>query len=209
MRPTVIGVKLGAALVIALGIAGGGTVAYALTSSPVDTTSAAPALSATTDPTETETADPTETETADPTETETETETADPTETETADPTGTETADPTATGTKGPDATGPAARGLCTAWTHHQGRTTGKSADSTAFRALATAAGGQDQVGAYCATVLGTATQPQPSATEDQGSTPSATASGHGKSGGSGHSTTGKDKGGHGSKHGKGHGKGH
>ena len=193
MRPTVIGVKLGAALVIALGVAGGGTVAYALTSSPVDSTSATPAASATTDPTETATEDPTETETADPT------------ETETTDPTETETADPTATGTQGPDATGPAARGLCTAWTHHQGRATGKSADSTAFRALAAAAGGQDQVGAYCATVLGTATQPQPSATEDQPSTPSATSSTttHGKSGGSGHST------GKGGKHGKGHGKGH
>ena len=49
MRPTVIGVKLGAALVIALGIAGGGTVAYALTSSPVDTTTSS--ASASSDPT--------------------------------------------------------------------------------------------------------------------------------------------------------------
>lgn len=55
----------------------------------------------------------------------------------------------------GPDATGPAAFGLCRAWTNHQKHADGKdrAKDSVAMRNLAQAAGGEDRIGAYCATV--------------------------------------------------------
>ena len=53
---------------------------------------------------------------------------------------------------KGPDATGSAKNGLCQAWQSGQGGTNGKREDSTAFQALATAAGGADKVDAYCQT---------------------------------------------------------
>jgi hypothetical protein len=52
----------------------------------------------------------------------------------------------------GPDATGHAAFGLCTAYAHAKAHGDAASA-SIAFRNLATAAGGADQIGAYCATV--------------------------------------------------------
>ena len=52
----------------------------------------------------------------------------------------------------GPDATGAAKDGLCQAWQSGQGSTNGKRMDSTAFQALATAAGGADKVAAYCQT---------------------------------------------------------
>jgi hypothetical protein len=52
----------------------------------------------------------------------------------------------------GPDATGAAKAGLCQAWQSGQGSTNGKRMDSTAFQALATAAGGADKVAAYCQT---------------------------------------------------------
>jgi hypothetical protein len=50
----------------------------------------------------------------------------------------------------GPDASGAARHGLCQAWSAGQGDENGKRADSTAFQALAAAAGGADQVDAYC-----------------------------------------------------------
>ena len=50
----------------------------------------------------------------------------------------------------GPDASGAARHGLCQAWLAGQGDEQGKRADSTAFQALAAAAGGADQVSAYC-----------------------------------------------------------
>jgi hypothetical protein len=50
----------------------------------------------------------------------------------------------------GPDATGPAKDGLCRAWASGQGGEHGKREDSTAFRALAAAAGGADKIAAYC-----------------------------------------------------------
>jgi hypothetical protein len=52
----------------------------------------------------------------------------------------------------GPDAKGPAAFGLCNAWTHHQANGA-KPTDSVAFRNLATAAGGEGKIAAYCATI--------------------------------------------------------
>jgi hypothetical protein len=50
----------------------------------------------------------------------------------------------------GPDASGAARHGLCQAWLAGQGGEHGKRADSTAFQALAAAAGSADQVPAYC-----------------------------------------------------------
>jgi len=50
----------------------------------------------------------------------------------------------------GPDASGAARRGLCQAWLAGQGAANGRRADAPPFRALAAAAGGADQVAAYC-----------------------------------------------------------
>jgi hypothetical protein len=50
----------------------------------------------------------------------------------------------------GPDASGPARHGLCRAWLAGNGGQHGKKDDSTAFRALARAAGGADKIAAYC-----------------------------------------------------------
>jgi hypothetical protein len=54
----------------------------------------------------------------------------------------------------GPDATGPAAQGLCAAWTDHQASGETPSSSSVAFRNLATAAGGEDGIATYCASVM-------------------------------------------------------
>ena len=56
----------------------------------------------------------------------------------------------------GPDAKGPAAYGLCNAWSHHQtngASTHGKANRSVAFKNLATAAGGENKIAAYCAKI--------------------------------------------------------
>jgi hypothetical protein len=62
------------------------------------------------------------------------------------------TPSPHATGpsdsTRGPDASGPAAYGLCTAYTHG-----GLATTSTAYRSLSAAAGGADQIQAFCAAI--------------------------------------------------------
>jgi hypothetical protein len=50
----------------------------------------------------------------------------------------------------GPDATGAARAGLCRAWQAGQGTDHGRQMDAVAFQALADAAGGADQVAAYC-----------------------------------------------------------
>lgn len=50
----------------------------------------------------------------------------------------------------GPDASGPAGQGLCQAWLAGQGDVQGRRDDAPAFQALAAAAGGADQVAAYC-----------------------------------------------------------
>ena len=60
----------------------------------------------------------------------------------------------------GPDASGAAKAGLCRAWQAGQGGEHGKKNDSTAFQALATAAGGSDKVADYCKDVT-TASQSQ------------------------------------------------
>jgi hypothetical protein len=74
----------------------------------------------------------------------------------------------------GPDATGPAAKGLCTAY--NSGRKAGRSTDSTAFQALAAAAGGTDGIDAYCAQVLASPT-PDPSESDPSNPDPSDPAS--------------------------------
>jgi hypothetical protein len=53
---------------------------------------------------------------------------------------------------RGPDANGPAKDGLCRAWAAGNGRDRGGKAASTAFEALAAAAGGADKVAEFCAT---------------------------------------------------------
>jgi hypothetical protein len=53
----------------------------------------------------------------------------------------------------GPDASGAARAGLCRAWQAGQGADHGRRMDAVAFRALVDAAGGADQVAAYCAEV--------------------------------------------------------
>jgi hypothetical protein len=50
----------------------------------------------------------------------------------------------------GPDATGAARAGLCRAWQAGQGGDHGRRMDAVAFQALVEAAGGADQVAAYC-----------------------------------------------------------
>jgi hypothetical protein len=50
----------------------------------------------------------------------------------------------------GPDASGSAKHGLCQAWSAGQGDDHGQRSDAPAFQALAAAAGGADQVAAYC-----------------------------------------------------------
>jgi hypothetical protein len=55
----------------------------------------------------------------------------------------------------GPDASGSAKHGLCQAWSVGRGDDHGRRADASAFQALAAAAGGADQVPAYCQAELG------------------------------------------------------
>jgi hypothetical protein len=61
----------------------------------------------------------------------------------------------------GPDASGAAKHGLCQAWSAGQGDDHGKRADAPAFQALAAAAGGADQVAAYCRAELDAAARGQ------------------------------------------------
>jgi hypothetical protein len=76
----------------------------------------------------------------------------------------------------GPDATGPAAKGLCTAYLAHQKSGTTVSTSSVAFRNLATAAGGAENVATYCATVLAPTPSPTETATPTATDSPTATA---------------------------------
>jgi len=144
----------------ALAVGGSGVAAMA-ESSPDSPSVLAETESPSPSPTATETESPspsptaTETESPEPTPTETETEAPNPTptatETESPESVPTETADPEPSQTStpaGPDAFGPAAFGLCNAFSNG-----GLGTTSTAYAALVRAAGGEDGVGAYCATV--------------------------------------------------------
>jgi len=138
------GARVGAAVVVgALSFGAAGAAAYAGVLPPslqrfAHDTISAPAPDPTDQP-----------ETADQDKNAVETDTPDVEKNKSADST-TASTDKTAVG---PDATGPAAFGLCNAWAHVQ--TSGQVADkSVAFRNLATAAGGADQITAYCAKVV-------------------------------------------------------
>ena len=86
----------------------------------------------------------------------------------------------------GPDASGAARQGLCQAWLAGQGGQHGKRADSTAFQALAAAAGGADRIPAYCqADADASATHGQPPA--DPPARPSPPAAGPPEDPGNGH----------------------
>jgi hypothetical protein len=75
----------------------------------------------------------------------------------------------------GPDATGPAAKGLCTAFLAHEKSGATVSTKSVAFRNLATAAGGEENVATYCATVLTPTASPTETATATVTATDTAT----------------------------------
>lgn len=64
----------------------------------------------------------------------------------------------------GPDATGPAASGLCRAWSNHQKHDDGveRAEGSVAMRNLATAAGGEAKIEAFCAKVDHPGNGPKP-----------------------------------------------
>ena len=66
----------------------------------------------------------------------------------------------------GPDAAGAARQGLCRAWQAGKGGRNGLRENSTAFRALAAAAGGADNITAWCQAVT-------PDSTADHGQQPS------------------------------------
>lgn len=68
------------------------------------------------------------------------------------------------------DANHPAVPGLCRAFAAGEKDEHGTALDSTAFRALATAAGGEDKIEAFCAEVLADPS-PGPSAVPSQGPT--------------------------------------
>jgi hypothetical protein len=61
----------------------------------------------------------------------------------------------------GPDAKGPAAHGLCTAWSNHRRNGDTAAMDSVPMRNLATAAGGEGKIAAYCAAVPDPGTRPK------------------------------------------------
>jgi hypothetical protein len=74
----------------------------------------------------------------------------------------------------GPDVTGAARAGLCRAWQAGQGSDHGRRMDSVAFQALVDAAGGADQVAAYCEDVTADASAEDHG--KGQGSPPSVSA---------------------------------
>jgi hypothetical protein len=74
----------------------------------------------------------------------------------------------------GPDAAAAARAGLCRAWQAGQGADNGRRMDSVAFQALATAAGGADEVAGYCEDVATSASTKGPG--NGQASPPSVSA---------------------------------
>jgi hypothetical protein len=74
----------------------------------------------------------------------------------------------------GPDVTGAALAGLCRAWQAGQGADHGRRMDAVAFQALVEAAGGADEVAAYCQDV--TAGSSAGAHAQGQGSPPSVSA---------------------------------
>jgi hypothetical protein len=93
----------------------------------------------------------------------------------------------------GPDATAAARAGLCRAWRAGQGNDQGRRMDAVAFHTLADAAGGADNVAAYCEDVTvgastdargqGQASPPSSGPPADPGPPDSTGAGGHGQGG--------------------------
>jgi hypothetical protein len=83
----------------------------------------------------------------------------------------------------GPDASGAARHGLCQAWAAGQGDDQGRRSDAPAFQALADAAGGADQVAAYCAA--------ETAGADSQGRRPASPPAGDGEHGNASPPTTG------------------
>jgi hypothetical protein len=75
----------------------------------------------------------------------------------------------------GPDASGAARDGLCRAWQAGQGGDHGRRNDSTAFKALATAAGGSDKIADYCKDSLAESQSGETKGAEAGTGTPSST----------------------------------
>jgi hypothetical protein len=165
------GNKLAVAVLAAGALAVGGTGIAAVAASLTDGPAAL--VAETESPSPSPTATETESPSPSPTATETESPEPTPTETETATPTPTETEEPETSPTStpvGPDATGAAAFGLCNAFTHG-----GLNPTSTAYDALAEAAGGESGIATYCETV------PAPrDAADDEGDRTAADDSGEG-----------------------------
>jgi hypothetical protein len=87
----------------------------------------------------------------------------------TGNATGRSNADKASGNPVGPDASGNAKDGLCRAWQVGHGDDHGRRADSPAFHALAVAAGGADQIAAYCQTDVGSqAAHGKPTAPPDR-----------------------------------------
>jgi hypothetical protein len=109
-----------------------------------------------------------------------------------ASPTPSQSASPS----QGPDATGPASVGLCTAYQHG-----GLNPASTAYQALATAAGGADGIADYCAKIPHPGKTPNPVDTHTTGK-PTAHQTGNGATNGkSGHAGASATANGHSSTH--------
>ena len=142
MRSTRLSTKLAAAVAVgALSLAGVG--AAALTGSLPGVSQDESAPLALDDPSEEPTAEPTDEPSEEPT--------TDPSEEPTDDPSeepGDEGTEDAEGAKKGPDATGPAAFGLCNAWSKG-----GLSGTSTAYANLVEAAGSEEGIESYCATI--------------------------------------------------------
>jgi hypothetical protein len=109
----------------------------------------------------------------------------------------------------GPDATGAAKAGLCRAWQAGQGGQNGGKEESTAFKALAAAAGGSDKIADYCKDV--TAGNGQKGSGVGNGAPPSTLpeqSQGHGAGQGAGNGQGQGSGGGNGDANGQGQGQG-
>lgn len=171
MTPTVLRFKLGAtAAGFVVGLTAAGVAALGLTSPQFQNASqdsAVPVATTTTVATSTETASAT-TDAEESTATETEATETEAPETEAA---GTEGDESESEGSgEGPDATGPAAFGLCTAWSNHE-RNGAEPTGSVAFRNLAEAAGGEDEIEDYCESIEHPSDKDKAEGGDEQGET--------------------------------------
>lgn len=172
MPTKVLRLKLGASVAgFAIGIAAAGVVAIGVSTPSLQNAAQGTELPVVTTTTATTTATASASETTAGMETESTetagTETAAP-ETEAPETKAPETKAPeTEESATGPDATGPAAYGLCNAWSNHQ-RNGAEPTGSVAFRNLAEAAGGEDEIEAYCETVEHPSDQDRAAAPEEE-----------------------------------------